>query len=94
MCSRGISIIKNTLPGKNYAGVNFGEIKVTDNSGEPVKITCLNNDTECHYKMDGEMHKVPIATELTVKFKATDSSGNSAYCIFKVTVKGKFILGL
>ena len=90
-CGRAISIQKNTLPGKSYAEINFETVKVTDNSGDPVDITCFTDNKECPYEM-GKKYEISIATELTIKFKATDSSGNSAYCIFKVTVKGKLML--
>ena len=90
-CSRAISIQKSTLPSKNYAEINFETVRVTDNSGDPVNIKCFTDNKECPYEM-GKTYAISIATELIIKFKATDFSGNYAYCRFKVTVKGKFML--
>ena len=68
----------DTDTGKNTATVTWTEPTATDNDG----VKAVTSDHKPN-------EKFPIG-ETTVTYTATDNSGNTASCSFKITVKGKF----
>ena len=92
-CEDGISIIKETLPGKSYAVINFEHIEVTDNSGVPPTVTCVTESNQpCEYEMGKEYEfGITGSNGLTVKFKATDEAGLFKSCRFTVIVEGQYL---
>ena len=86
-CFTGITIQKETLPGKSFAEIDFEEIGVTDNSGEEISVTCVTQNGYCQYEM-GKTYEIDITRSLTVNFNATDRAGNSRICRFEVIVEG------
>ena len=89
-CINGISIKKETLPGRSYAVINFENIEVTDNSGNSPTVTCVTESKQpCEYEMGKEYNfGITENNGLTVKFKATDEAGLFKECRFTVIVEG------
>ena len=89
-CINGISIEKQTLPGKSYAVINFENIEVTDNSGDLPTVTCVTKSGQpFEYEMGKEYNfGITGGKGLTVYFKATDKAGNFKKCKFTVIVEG------
>ncbi len=82
----GILLQNNTLPGKSYGLINFEAIGVKDNSDGPIVVTSDPPGSEL-----GHTYNFPITAQTTkVTFTASDPSGNTRVCRFKVDVFGKF----
>lgn len=68
-------------PGKDSARVTLTTPTATDNSGKQPRITSNAGSVVKEFKIQAKVH--------TVKFTASDDSGNSASCFHHIMVKGK-----
>jgi len=80
--SKDISV--NTNEKQGTAIVTWGPIQAKDNDGLKTKMSVL----PYNIRPTATSHEFLEGTHY-ISFTATDHSGNSDYCIFKVTVKGR-----
>ena len=91
-CYNGIELENSTVTDKNYGLINFEAIGVTDNSGGPITIVSSPPGYEL-----GRSYQIGITKmnqPLAITFHATDASGNSEQCRFRIQIKGKAFAGI
>lgn len=91
-CYNGIELTNNTVKDKNYGLVNFEAIGITDNSGGPITVVSSPPGYEL-----GRSYQIGITKmnqPLAITFHATDASGNSEQCRFRIQIKGKSLTSI